>query len=656
MSANHPESVHIDKIDFSKINYLTGVNVCSNIISNSDFNLTTGKPLNNIDALSDSAIDPFFLNTVNNNFAERSNVHNDLIYQYPKLLETETTRDLTITDETAIETVFILEGASMQNMFGYYMYETDLNGDPQLLSTDNENNTGGYYYTPTVIFPHVFSESTNPNSIQKGDKRKLKGNLPNGNFKNISVGFFLIPHGWYAYKNAGPIYDDGILYSTVQFNPNEVNSEYKLVADKIYSVYFKAVNENDDELLLIGFEDIFFKSDRDLDYNDCMVGFVVSDVTHIIDYDKFCKIEVVEDSGDNNLIFMDGDGEYVALDTSLYDIPSDDDWIFERHMYFDNKADRDEIAAAYGDMHNNYNLGITTTNGFGEYKLITKHLFRTYDMKNCERDGKKKKLYLFESKYDREDVARIERYQKSISKILSKSGYKEKYRLALKNKGSSVDSVISLNDSSKKPKRKNNKEFRITGNGVMDCANGKAQIPTDKAQIYKIYKRKSGKTKYSVSVEMGEHPDGYKSGEKYFLKRVSFKCNKNTLVVDLGTHETYILNDGDMVPTSDPQLKYITIGPTVSSASGIDQLKNVFKNDPNAYFRAVVMNETLTFYCIRLPGTNNIPTAVYLDNRHALEWNDKHCTLSKTYFNKNYIYEAASYGSSSDSRYESSYS
>lgn len=643
MSSNHLESVYINEIDFTQLNYLTGVDICSSSLTSTNFNLTTGKPLNNLNQQSENDIDPFFLNTISSNFSERTNVHDDLIYEYPQLLELDTLRDMKITDETVIETVFIQEGASMQNMFGYYMYELDINDEPLLLSTDTNNNSLGYYYTPTVIFPHIFSDPEDTNTIQTGNKRKLKGNMPNGTFKNIYIGFFLVPHGWYAFKNSGPIYNDGILYSTINLNQNKVNSEYKLVSDKIYSVYFKAISEEGNELLLVGFEDIFFNQDKDLDYNDCMIGFVASDVNNIENYDKYCNIEVVEEIPGNNLIFMDENGEYVGFDKNLYNLPNDRDIVFERHLCFDNEEDRDELYTSYGFLHSNYNLGNLKDDSFGDYKFITKHRFRKHDIENCEEENNKKKFYLFESKYDRENVNKLERYQKNISKMLYKGLYTEKYSLYEED---TENSIVGLEDIIDSPVRTCKKKFRITGNGSIDCSNGKNYLPSNKKQIYRIFDRISSESNFAVKVKMDDHPDSYKLGKKYFTRYVSFKCNGERLVIDLGNMNMYTISGINLVLNNNPVLTHITFSSITYNDNGIKQLINVFKNNSNAYYRTITLNDILIFYCIRLPDGRNNPTAIFLDNRHMLEWNDRECRLSGTYYNKDHIYESSKYDSS----------
>jgi len=242
---------YIDNIDFTQLNFLTATGVTGTISSN-DYDLTTGKPKNNL--YLNSKVDAFFIDTLKNNLYENKNVNDSFIYKYPRVLETESTRDMQVTNETTIDAIFIHEGASMQNMFGYYIYTLDNEGNKKLLANDTDPQ--GYYYNPTVIFPYVYSESGDSTTIQQGNTRRLKGNLPNGNFENIYIGMFLVPHGWYAFKQNGPVANKDILYSTIDFNQKHKDSEFGMINDKIYSVYFKAKSDQDHELLSVGFEDI----------------------------------------------------------------------------------------------------------------------------------------------------------------------------------------------------------------------------------------------------------------------------------------------------------------------------------------------------------------------------------------------------------------
>jgi hypothetical protein len=220
--------------------YLGDVNTSSPDLISTDFNLSTGKPLKNLSP--GSVVDDFFVNTLNRSMADNLNVHQKFIFDYPLVLEMDSARDIDVTGETTISATFIHEGASMKNMFGYYFYITDSGGNNVLL--DNDGTDSSVYYRPTVIFPHVVSETGNSDTLRMGDLRQMRSNLSNGNFQNANIGFFLMPHGWLA-KSGNDLYSDvTTLYSTIEFCQKHRDSDYQMVNDKIYSVFCQGPKGN----------------------------------------------------------------------------------------------------------------------------------------------------------------------------------------------------------------------------------------------------------------------------------------------------------------------------------------------------------------------------------------------------------------------------
>lgn len=158
-----PGSISTPNIQFQNLRYLTDNTIGS--ITSADFDLESGKPKSN---LSNSSIVNTFFTNVASNLHKNKNINENFIYKYPKVLEVDALRDIHVTDETTIEVIFILTGASMKkkNMFGYYMYYVDDDGNKQLLS--NADNTEGYYYASIVIYPFVYSVANDPSTIQVG--------------------------------------------------------------------------------------------------------------------------------------------------------------------------------------------------------------------------------------------------------------------------------------------------------------------------------------------------------------------------------------------------------------------------------------------------------------------------------------------------------
>ena len=645
----YPGSININNIEYNKLKFLTSGTVDS--ITEDNFDLTTGKPKNNL--TNSGVINSFFVN-VASYLQEKKNINNNFIYKYPKVLETDALRDIQILDETTIDIVFITTGASMKNMFGYYMYYVGEDGIKHLLS--NSENTQGYYYNPTVIYPYVYSVQGDTTTLQVGQKRKLVGNLPNGNFANIYVGFFLIPHGWFAYQMQSDIYDHNILHSTLEFNNSYGSSDYQMVNDKIYSIYARAVDDKGNDMIFTGFEDIFVDGVDDLDYNDCVVGLIISDIANIVDYENYSSIDVDEkndsteddseskENESNGLIFIDENGEYVRFKKSLYDIKEKNSYYFERHMYFDNITDRDNTYDVCNNLLPNYKFNFSKQSENNIPKIVLKYLFRSNDIKKGSSENDTQcKIYLFESKYTEHKMdSTIDNYKKVTIKNLQNPNYYERYKLS--GKDDNID-LINLTDIVDMPFKSQELKFRIIGNGVMDCINGKTHLPADVSQIYKIYKNMTGDSGLVINVKMDTHPTGYKSGSKTFLRYVSFVANTNEhIIIDLGNLNMYQENNNTISQITNPIFTHISVSNIISNASHqVKLLIDVFRNDSNASYRVVTINDIFKFYCIRFQNIKNNPTMVFLDTTLTLEWNDKYHTIGGTYYEKQRTYPISSF-------------
>lgn len=640
---SYPKSKVIDKIEYSKIVYLT--DTFSNTINSNDFNLETGRPLKNV---SDNPnIDAFFLNVVRKSLFERKNINDQFIYDYPHVLETDNIRDLHITNETTISSVFIAEGASMHNMFGYYFYTVDENGNKQLL--DNDRDVEDYYYKPTIIYPNVYSDENDSNSISKGNTRLLRGNLPNGNFQNIHIGFVLIPHGWYAYKNNTTVDDRRMIYSTIDFNTYYHETEYKMINDKIYSIYVKSESDQGHELLFVGFEDIFGRSSFDYDYNDCVIGFEISDVSNIVDYDKYAKLVLETEEINNNIVFISDNGEFVRFDDNIYNISPDSNHIFERHFIFNNISDRDEYYTTLIQLLGNFNYDIIKEDDINNniYKIISYHLFRKNDISNSRKNGKKE-LFLFQIKFNKHLNDIVNTYKSLLAKHLTSDTYQEKYKLYNVN---TLEGIIHLTDTIDLPKRISTDNFRIIGNGVMDCKRGKSHLPFNKSAIYQVYKNMelNGTNGLVINVKMDNHPTGYQLGNKNFVRYVSFVVDTNEhIIVDLGNLDLYQeLNDtltlnNDVIQLN-TSFNNIEVSDIQSGSDTIKGLVAIFRNNSGAIFRTVTIKGGLKFYCIRFPNIKNNPTMIYLDSQMFINWFDDKNVTSGTYFNKRIFTEINSF-------------
>jgi hypothetical protein len=660
----YPGSIEIDAIKFANLKYLT--TTIEDTITPSKFNSVTGKPLTNMTMSNNQNINNFFLN-VSKSLIERLDVNNNFIYVYPSVLDSNIGRDLVIGGETAIDAIFIFEGASMKNMFGYYMYYVDNSGNKHLLSDDVDNQ--GYHYSPTVIYPYIYSESDMSNTLQVGESRRLIGNLPNGNFSNVCVGFFLVQHGWFGHIMNASIADTNVLYTSVDLNKKSIsNPPNTMIKDKIYSVFAKAVTEDDSELLFVSFEDGVGSVTCDFDYNDCIIGLVASHVENIDNYNDFCKVFTpTSDSANtkNNLIFYDNDGEFVSFPISKYNINTNHTHKFERHYIFSNLIERDLYYNYCVGLNKNYTYTVDKETDIpnSKYTIVTTHLFRKNDLEhNRKNNGNKHKnndsedsedkystinnnsslssdryeLYLYQTKYD--SYSKLLNYKKMLFNAKNNSNYVEKYKLT-----DLTTNIVLINttNSIDLPEKTICTPFRILGTGIMDCINGKASLSSTTKAIYNIYKSMSGSTGLIINLKMDNHPTSYMLNKKYFSRYICFYVNMTEhVVIDLGSLNMYqettvpILGT-QLILNNLPILANIKISEIIYPGSEtIKELVSIFKANMNAMYRKVTINDSMDFYCISFINNKPSPTMVYADTSNFVTWTDRNIVNSGTYFYK----------------------
>ena len=632
----------ISNINFDKLYYLTSATNNSSVCNDESFNMTTGKPLNNLTI--NPLVDSFFLDNLKIILAENKNIYDtDFISKYPKVLETDTLRDIEISagGETMIHAVFIHEGASMKNMFGYYFYYINEEGQKVLL--DNAEGETAYYYRPTVILPHVFSEDDNLSSLKLGEQRKLRGNLPNGNFSNIYVGFFLVIHGWLAKTGNGLCADDQFLYSTVDFAHQYSETQWEIVNNRIFSIYAKAENSDGDQMLFTAFEDLVDKQNQnDMDYNDCVVGFNISDVSTVVGYDDYSKVYVPTTPiapSSNTIVNIDDEGEYAEFKKTAYTFVYGKNYIFERHIFFPNEEDRNSFKTVYNRLFTNYKHESIVN--VGDKGLKISYLFRKNDITN-NTTGDKVKLYLFQAKFNKSKSGDVTDYDELFNKIYKDSDYYERYAL-YRHDDDDESSLISTSTVFDKPNvlsSNKNTGFLVTGSGLVECQNGRSRLPFTTSQIYKIYKNSSSGNKgLVINVGMDTHPTGYKAGTKTFLRYVSFNVdNSELVVVDLKDLSLY---NGELSSIT-PSFTKITVSSVTANSNYIKNLINVFRNDSGATYRVVQIGQ-LKFYCIRFPNIKNNPTMVYLANGFNVSLSQRSNTLLGTYFYNRTFYPVDGY-------------
>ncbi len=164
----------------------------------------------------------------------------DFTNEYPSLFGESNSLNIVLTEESEVYLTFVLEGATLKNSLGYYIYnpststvevgELDLN----------------------ILFPHISDDILN-----QGDMVQLSDQtFPAG----TTVGFFLILDGW---RTGQVNYENETFYTDTYLNSEEVQQH----------VLFQFENFNS---IVLAFEDQFINGERsDEDYND--VVFTVSD-------------------------------------------------------------------------------------------------------------------------------------------------------------------------------------------------------------------------------------------------------------------------------------------------------------------------------------------------------------------------------------------
>ena len=219
-----------------------------------------GKPLGNLTTVD---VSEKLLVDLRKMLPERKNNINTIFDDYPNLSSPSTDLSLPITQETDIWITFLDEGAGYVNAFGYYLWVYD-GDDKIMLQNDDITNGNGSLgnYNPQIIFPNgslgVGGPLRSGGDMIPGHKRKLLGNLNNGKFNNVNVGFFLVPNAW-KNQNQGVVYNNlSILYSDRDFNTGSANNN-------IQAIIFDYFGQR-----ILGFEDIKRPS-GDSDMNDIVL-------------------------------------------------------------------------------------------------------------------------------------------------------------------------------------------------------------------------------------------------------------------------------------------------------------------------------------------------------------------------------------------------
>ncbi len=163
--------------------------------------------------------------------------------QHPYLFSGSNKLNVILTEESEVYITFVLEGATLKNSLGYYIY----NPSTKIVKVGELDKK--------ILFPHVSDHILNQGDmLQLGDQAFPKG---------TTFGFFLIIDGWRS--------------GTVDFNRKTFYTDTYLNSEEVQQhVLFKFENFG---AVVLAFEDQFVNDViGDNDYND--VVFTVSDNRH----------------------------------------------------------------------------------------------------------------------------------------------------------------------------------------------------------------------------------------------------------------------------------------------------------------------------------------------------------------------------------------
>jgi hypothetical protein len=397
-------SKSISSIDNSNYNYLTGDNsaVVGWNAARSSF-VGKGKPSANLDTEPITLEDIELINSklpegnkdyvfANNGVFAGENVVSDLRFTDPPNDQNEHT----------VQVTFIDEGAGYKNSLGYFFY-VEIEGTIHLLDNadDNTDNSAGYY-RPTVIFPNASSIAggflRSDGVLLPGHRRTLKGNLANGKFQNVNIGFFLVPNGWDnrdVSTSIGVRYDNkAILHTTSKMNPNYVPGAIGAANHGYQSVLF---NRNSGESYVVGFEDIQRPS-GDGDFNDLIFRITTDPVVNLAN-----TATVGTTSPVSECLQKTKQGLVLVAPISMFPNLADPGvtYRFDRTITFNTTFDRDRYLEIYTGGYLTFSQPTTYVSS-GSLDIVVTYTFTSADI-NENTVGDNVQLYLLRTDDNRDD-------------------------------------------------------------------------------------------------------------------------------------------------------------------------------------------------------------------------------------------------------------
>lgn len=424
----------------SSVYYLTGPTTSSDSFTGTDYSRPLGKPLSNYTV---NPVDPNIIRTVEAGLPDTINSVPVIFKNFPLILQNDD--DITVGDvSTQIDVSFISEYAGYLNSFGYYFYYLDSNNNPvRLTNTEaNANSSNGYYY-PTIVFPNS-SLSNSGGALTAGGTRRLRGNMPDGSFRNIKVGFFLISNGWSTSGNGQLTTGTGfVMHTTDKFNStydsNYVNdSAHALTRDiknhpdgtidgtaanyrrGVQSALLYYVTENS---WVLSFEDISRPS-GDSDFNDLVLLVKKTPTPDSAEIEKYTTVTPPPDITTKGLV--DSDGLFLWLDadkmckngTNLYFTRTTTfrttDIHYQQNGSSATISPKDYVLDIIQHLHWNYSHQIIgqTSNTITQSFMFTPTDIATNTVKN------KVKLYLLSRVYNVDNKTLVTPYETNYQMLL----------------------------------------------------------------------------------------------------------------------------------------------------------------------------------------------------------------------------------------------
>lgn len=319
----------------TNVYYLTDVNTVTSSFSVTDFTSKTAKPTKNCNK---NIVSPATTKTIEDVLPDTFSTGLPTLFtKFPNFVDN--TLDITIeSTETDLDLTFINEGAEYSNACGYYFYYIDSNGDPKVLTNADSNtnsNPTDPYFRPTIVFPNA-SLNRSGGNLQPGLTRILKGNLPNGKFQNVNVGFFIISNGWNSSPSHGHLSTGTgyVMHTTNQLNANYDSSylseEDVPLTDPRRGIQSTLLFYYDKSSWILSFEDIL-RPEGDSDFNDLILFVKSTPGPDEVVVERYTS--VVPQIDDNVKGQSDSEGIYIWVDVA--DVCNDgSDLLFDRKTYF----------------------------------------------------------------------------------------------------------------------------------------------------------------------------------------------------------------------------------------------------------------------------------------------------------------------------------